>query len=223
MIGYLVEPGATHYGWSEGVARFTSLFIRQAARRRIVDRPPGSQESARCRPLDVQSGALTTTDLENSHGGAAYAHFAGDRSKAFWHLDLDLARAADAFHSGLTGKQPQFVTFSDPKSGRPILPGHDLRIRLPLVWTSPDTFALGPTFLDGASDKYPQLSGPVGHAAGPVQFKVQSGALELAGPTTFRVRLAPADRSRPASWRIIRAMSAIVLPNRRGASSCRTV
>ena len=39
LIAYLVEPGASHFAWSERLAPYAAEFIRQAARQRIPDWP----------------------------------------------------------------------------------------------------------------------------------------------------------------------------------------
>lgn len=189
LLSLLVEPGATHFAWSERVARYVALFIRKAAQRRIPDRPPGAEKPGGLIPIDPQSGALSDGNLGEAGAApaAAYADFRGGAAEAFWHLDLELAEANDAFHAGMFEKRPQFVTFTDPKSGKTILVGHDLRLRLGACWVGPDTFQVAGTFLDHAPDKYPKVEGRVGHAPGPIRFRAFGGAIEQVGPDTFRV------------------------------------
>ena len=86
-------------------------------------------------------------------------------------------------------RRPQFVTFADPRKGKPIFVGHDLRLRLQPQWVGPDTFRVAGTFLDKTPDKYPAVSGPIGHAAGPVRFRAFAGTVEQTAADTFRVRL----------------------------------
>jgi hypothetical protein len=190
LMTLLVEPGASHFAWSEPVARYVALFIREAAQRRIPDWPPDAKEPVRLNEIDPKTGALTSSSIGKPDAGpAAYADFKGDPRKAFWHLDLELAKASDAFHAAMLARKPQFVTFADPKSGRPIFVGHDLRLRLGIHWVGPDTFRVAGTFLDKAPDKYPKVEGPVGHAEGPVRFRVFCGTVEPVAPDTFRVGL----------------------------------
>jgi hypothetical protein len=189
LIAYLVEPGASHFAWSERLAPYAAEFVRQAARQRIADWPADAAQPVKCRPLDPTAGALTGPELGRERRAAAAADFAGDRRNAFWHLGLDLAKQADALHTDLFARQPQFVTFADPKSERPIFVGHDLRLRLQPSWVGPDTFRVAGVFLDKAPDKYPAAPAPVGHAPGPVRFRVFAGAAEPTAADTFAVRL----------------------------------
>lgn len=191
LVSLLVEPGATHFAWSEPVARYVALFIRKAAKRRIPDRPAGAEGPVPLREIDPETGALTSGSMgkPGEEVAAPYHEFKGDPQAAFWHLDLELARAHDAFHAGMFTKKPQFVTFADPRNGKTILVGHDLRLRMGVYWVGPGTFRVAGTFLDRAPDKYPRTDGPVGHAPGPVQFRAFGGAIEQVAPDTFRVRL----------------------------------
>ncbi len=194
LISYLVESGATHFAWSERLAPFTAEFIRQAARRRIPDWPRDAKAPVKCRELAVADGALTGLP-GGENGAASFAEFGGEKARTFWHLDLALARAADAFHADLGKKQPQFVTFADSKTNKPLFVGHDLRLRMPPHWIGADTFQVAGTFLDHAPDKYPKLNSPDApavHAAGAVQFRVFGGAIEQIARDAFRV--APTGR-----------------------------
>lgn len=189
LLSMIVEPGASHFAWSEPVARYVAVFIRKAAQARIPDWPADAKEPVTCREIDPATGALASAGIgkPGAEAAAACKEFKGDPRRAYWHLDLELAKAADAFHAGLTGKKPQFVTFADPRSGKPILVGHDLRLRLGADFVGPDTFRVAGTFLDKSPDKYPKVEGPVGHAEGPVRFRAFGGPIEQVAPDTFRV------------------------------------
>jgi len=191
LLSMIVEPGASHFAWSEPVARYVAVFIRKAAQARIPDWPVDAKEPVTCREIDPATGALASAGIgkPGAEAAAACKEFKGDPRTAYWHLDLELAKAADAFHAGMTGKKPQFVTFADPRSGKPILVGHDLRLRLGADFVGPDTFRVAGTFLDKPPDKYPKVEGPVGHAGGPVRFRAFGGTVEQTGPDTFRVGL----------------------------------
>jgi hypothetical protein len=187
LIAYLVEPGASHFAWSQRLAPYVAAFIREAARQRIPDWPMDAKEPVKCREVAPASGALSGGEIGKETLAARYGEFKGDKTKAFWHLNMELAKMADSLHADLFTKRPQFVTFADPKTGKPIFVGHDLRLRLGPTWTGPDTFRVAGTFLDKAPDKYPKVEGPVGHAEGAVRFRVFGGTVEQTGPDTFRV------------------------------------
>ncbi len=191
LLSYLVDPGASHFAWSERLAPYTAQFIRKAAQARIPDWPADTREPVKCRTIKPASGALTGADPGRKGRAASYSEFDKKaRQEVFWHLDLKLAQANDAFHDGMFDKKPQFVTFADPKSGKPLYVGHDLRLKLGVYWVGPDTFKVAGTFLDKVPDKYPTVEGAIGHAEGPVRFRAFGGStLEPVGPDTFRVRL----------------------------------
>jgi len=189
LVSIIVEPGATHFAWSEPVSRFVALFIRKAAQARIPDTPGDAAAPVKCRAIDPKTGALSSADIgrPGAEAAAPYAEYKGDPRKALWHLDAELARASDVFHAPMFARKAQFVTFADPKTGKPIFVGHDLRLRLTPTWVGPDTFKVAGTYLDKAPDKYPKTDGPVGHVEGPVRFRVFCGVVDQVAPDTFRV------------------------------------
>jgi hypothetical protein len=197
LIALLIEPGGSHFAWSTRLAPYAAGFIRQAARQRIPSEGLANpKEPVKCRAVEPRSGALTTGRPGQERTAAPWKEFSGDRKAALWHLDLELARLADELHAGLSGKKPQFVTFSDPETGKPILVGHDLRLKFPVHWVGPDTFKVGGQFLDRAADKYPKVEGSVGHAGGEVSFRSFCGPVEQTGADVFRVGMDPICRIR---------------------------
>jgi hypothetical protein len=188
LIAYLVEPGGSHFAWSDRLAPYVAAFVREAARRRIPDWPADARTPVKCLEVAPDSGALTGADVGKEALAAPWSEFKGDKAKAFWHPSVELAKMADALHGGLYARRPQFVTFADPKSGKPIFVGHDLRLRLGPNWVGPDAFQVAGTFLDKAPDKYPKVEGTVGHAQGAVRFRVFGGAVEQTAADTFRIR-----------------------------------
>lgn len=132
---------------------------------------------------------MSGAELGRESQASLVPDFAGDRRRAFWHLSLGLAKQADELHAALFARQPQFVTFADPRKEQPVFVGHDLRLRLQPHWIGPDTFRVAGTFLDKAPDKYPAVSGPIGHADGPVCFRVFAGTVEQTAADAFCVGL----------------------------------
>jgi hypothetical protein len=162
----IVEAGASHFAWSERVSEYTALFIRKAAQARIPVWPIDTKEFVKCKAFKPESGIVDGDGL--------------------FHLDEELARANAAFNSILTGREPQFVTFADVKSGKPIFVGHDLRLKLKPEWSGADTFKVAGTYLEKSPDKYPKVE-TARHAATPIQFRVFGGAAEQIAPNEFRV------------------------------------
>lgn len=193
LVSLLVEPGATHFAWSDFSAPFVARFLREAARQRIPDWPVDAREPVMCTVLDPrQTGALSAGDPEQRPPVPADVpgKFQGAPAESMWHLSLELAQAADAMHKGMHGK-PQFIAFTDPVTGKVFVPRHDLQLRFTPHWTGPDVFTVAGTFLTEPPRKYPPADGPIGHAEGALQFVVYGGQIEALSPTTFRVKANP--------------------------------
>lgn len=192
LISLVVEAGSTHMAWNARAGEYVALFLRKAARACIPDWPVDAAEPASTRKLTADMGALTDSDIVDPRAARAapYAEYKGDRKKAYWHFDMELARAFEGFHAGQFGKRPQFVAFADPANGTPIFSRHDLRYSARVAWTGPDVFRVAGTFLNEARDKYAKPEGPIGHAEGPILFRVFGlGGRDIVqvGPDAFRV------------------------------------
>ena len=196
LLSMVLEAGTTHMAWSPRDGEYVGLFIRKAARARIPDWPVDAAEPVKCQTIDVSSGALTSTAIGNQRapGPALYSDYPDShqsrRYSTFWHVDLELARAWQAFHEGRLNKRAQFVTFADPASGKAYYSRHDLRFSIRPHYVGPDTFRVSGAFLDEyrPRDKYPAPEPPLGHADGGIQFRLFGGrGVEQVGPDTFRV------------------------------------
>jgi len=194
LIAFAVEAGTTHMAWSPRDGELVGLFIRKAAAARIPDWPIDATKPVDCKTIDVKSGALTSSAITNPHAPkpALYNDYPDTlqsrRSAAWWHVDLEMARAWQAFHDGRFAKRTQYVTFADPATGKPLFSRHDLRFDAKAQWVGPDVFKVAGTFLLEARDKYPAPEPPVSHADGPIRFRsFGGGGVEQVGPDTFRV------------------------------------
>ena len=121
LMSELVEPGVTHFGWDDDLARYVAMFIRKAAHVRIPGRscrPAG--QPVKLNHLTLGSGWLTdpTFLTPPRYPAAPYAQYTGDPSLAFWHLDEELARANEAYGAKRKGKELQEVTFV--QDGQPV-------------------------------------------------------------------------------------------------------
>ena len=194
LIAFAVEAGTTHMAWSPRDGELVGLFIRKAASARIPDWPADAAGPVKCKDIDVASGALTSAAITNpkAPGPALYKDYPDTyqsrRNAAWWHVDLEMARAWQAFHDGRFNKRTQYVTFADPATGKPYHSRHDLRFDVPPHWVGPDTFKVAGTFLKEVRDKYPVPELPIGHADGPIRFRSFGGpGIEPVGDDTFRV------------------------------------
>jgi hypothetical protein len=195
LISLIVEAGATHGTWSARDGQYIALFIRKAAQVRIPDWPADAKRPVECKEIDVTTGALTNSAITNPRAArpAAYKNYQGDRSRslpwqvAYWHVDLELAQAFDAYHAGRFNKRPQFVTFTEPETGKPIIRDYPY-YKFNATFVGPDTFKVAGGFLSEVpDDHYPEPECPLGHADTPVVFRAFGGTAVQVGPDTFRV------------------------------------
>jgi hypothetical protein len=192
---FVVEPGAGHFAWSDRSAEYLALFLRKAATARIPDWPPDAKDPVKCKAIGPASGWLTempTVKGPSAHKPAAYRDYAGDRAKASWHFDRELAEATVAYHKGLSGKKDQFIRWKDSYTV-------DAGARFfftQIKWVGDgQTFEVNPAYADAYPKAQPNGQGPrwalagkpVGHAETPIRVRPVGGAIAAAGPDTFRM------------------------------------
>jgi hypothetical protein len=201
----VVEPGAGHFAWSERNAAYLALYIRKAAQARIpADRPADARQPITLREIDVTGGWLTDLTISQAGESAAYGEYQGDKTKAAWHFDREMAEAMIAYHAGGFGKQDQFIRWNDPF-------WVDAGTRFfftKLTWVGDgQTIEVHPVYADvyplqhnGRGPRWLNAGQPVGHSATSILVKHVSGPVTDTGPHTLRIRhdnLAPAtERSR---------------------------
>jgi hypothetical protein len=194
LVAFAVEAGTTHMAWSPRDGELVGLFLRKAAAARIPDWPVDAPKPVKCKTIDVTCGALSSPAITNPRAPqpAWYKDYPDTyqsrRNAAWWHVDLEMARAWHDFHAGRFNKRTQYVTFADPVTGKPYRSRHDLRFEVPPHWSGPDTFQVAGTFVMEVRDKYPVPEHPIGHAEGPIRFGSFGGpGIEQVGQDTFRV------------------------------------
>ena len=188
----LVEPGVTHFGWAENLARYIALFIRKAAQARIPSEAPSNGQPVALKTIPLESGWLgdCTFMTPSRYEAASYKEYQGDPYLAMWHLDSELAKANDGYSTQNKGKKLQIVTFVE--GGKPLQPAwiESMKFR-PL-----DDGVSVKVTADFVKETPPELSFPkrqsLGHAGGPIQFRLiggWTGGGEQTGPDTFRIRM----------------------------------
>jgi hypothetical protein len=196
----VVEPGAGHFAWSNRNATYFAMFLRKAAQARIPDFPVDAPEPVTCKPIDPTSGWLTDASVKTFDQATpvAFVDFTGDRGKAQWHFDRELAEANVAYHRGW-GRRDQFIEWDHP-----FFLDAGVRYFLEDVkWVDDGrTFETRPRY----ADKYPatQPNGPrwadagkpAGQSAAPIRVRPAGGPVVEAGATRLRLvhdPLNPAD------------------------------
>ena len=198
----VVEPGAGHYAWSDRNAHYLALFIRKAAKARI---PAPSSDAAAVTMLEVPPASGWLTDLTiktpGQHKPAAYAQFKGDKTKAAWHFDKEIALATVAYHAPM-GRKDQFIRWTDAIT----IQAGARNFFNEAKWVGDgQTFAVHPAYSDiypvqirGQGSRWGDAGRPVGKSSGPIRIKPVSGPLVATGVHTFRIQhdeLAPATES----------------------------
>lgn len=197
-----VEPGAGHFAWSERNGRYLAMFIAKAAEARIPQEWPVDQgRPPALKTIDPKSGWLTDLDIRNPDRApaAAYEAFTGDRSRAAWHFDQELAEATEAFHVGLNRKD-QFIQWQDRfwvdagvrfffQELKWVEDGRTLQVHPVFAEQYPPNRPNGPQWL--------QSGEPAGNSGTPIHVRPLSGPIVAVGNHRLRVQhdaLAPAGQ-----------------------------
>jgi len=209
LSSVVVEPGAGHFAWSDRNAAYLALFIAKAAAARIPETwPIDATNPVALREVDPKSGWLTDLTIKTAgeFASAPYAEYKGDKTKANWHFDRELAEATVAYHAGISGKKDQFIKWNDPYWVDAGARYFFSRIK----WIGDgQTFEVHPVYADqypathssGQGPRWADAGKPVGHSNAPILVKQVSGPLVATGPNTLRIKydeLAPAtEAARP--------------------------
>ena len=205
LASIVVEPGAGHFAWSLRNAAYLAMFLRKAATARIPAAwPVDAAKPVALREIDYRRGWLTDLTIEKpgEHAPAAYGQFRGERAKAAWHFDKEMADATVAYHAGGFGKKDQFIRWNDPYWVDAGTRFFFTRIQ----WVGDGrTFEVHPVYAEaypsqhkGRGPRWLKAGKAVGHSTGPIRVRPVSGPVVAAGPNTFRMRydgLTPAGGS----------------------------
>jgi hypothetical protein len=189
----VVEWGAGHFAWSTRNADYFARYLRKAADARIPDWPADAKEVVRCKVVDPASGWLSDLDLKTPGKVASHGEYTGERSRAAWHFDRELAEATTAFHAGW-GKEDQFIEWADPTwvdagvrhfftDVRWVEDGQTFRLRPRYARTYPKTQP------DGKWPRWGSAAGKeVGHSDAEIRVRVAAGPLEPVAADCLRIR-----------------------------------
>ncbi len=189
LISEYVDAGTTHFGWTPQLADFCARFIRTAAERRLPHDAPADDQAVRLAPLPIESGWMTDFSLNSPaiFPTAAYSDYTGDKLLAFWHLTKDLAVLDDQIAKSAYGKKVQMVSFE--QDGKPLAPAWIQNVKF-----QPEadgvTMKVKADFLDKTPEAIPPAGTTIGHAPGPILYRLIGGWCgggEQTGPDTFRI------------------------------------
>ncbi len=201
----VVEPGAGHFAYSPRNAAYLAPWLRKAAEARIPDWPADAAKPVTCRKVDHRSGWLTDLAFDEpaTFPPAPYEEYRGEKSKAQWHFDREMAEATVAQHADGFGKKDQFIKWEDPH-------WVDAGARFfftKITWVGDgQTFEVHPVYRDtypsqyrGHGPKWARAGRPVGHADVPIHVKGVGGPVVAVGGHRLRIRY---DGLNPATVRM---------------------
>lgn len=202
LASMVVEPGAGHFAWSDRNAAYLALFIRKAAATMIPAKwPTDAAEPPKLASIDHKAGWLTDLNLRGASQSpaAAYDQYKGDRARANWHFDEEIASATVKYHTGLRRKD-QFIRWEDPCWVDAGTRYYFTNVK----WIGDgQTFEVHPVYADrypttrpsGGGPRWHLAGQPVGHSSAPILVKRVGGPVAATGPNTLRIafdELAPA-------------------------------
>jgi len=192
LIGQACDWGGTHFEVTDDLCRLAAMFIRKAAQYRLSDEIP-TNGYPKLKELRPEMGWLATSLLEtNQFRIAPEPKYQGDKTKASWYFDEEMAKSAMGYELSNRLKQPQFVTVVS--AGQKLLPTftHFDEINIPFTGGMDDgwSFKLTGAFLDHVISPVPAERRPAGHSAsGKVVVQLAGGDnLVPLDEETFRYR-----------------------------------
>lgn len=198
-LAVVCDSGHGHFDYSVELVRLLAMFIRKAAVQRLSADVPLDQP-VQLKPIDARDGWLMDyyrKDEKPRAKPAPFAKYTGDRSRAFWCFDGEMARAAENYNPQY-GKLPQLVGFVQNGTivGQTPNTHPQVYLKLPPLDDSL-AFKLTGAFLDSVpAGKNPAMwtgltnGAPLGHARGdePVKLSRISGPVEQLAPDMFAIR-----------------------------------
>jgi hypothetical protein len=187
MLGDFADIGAGHFDFNHASANVLALFIRKAAQARLPTAIAGPGP-VHLKPLGIESGVLVDADsLGTDHYKAVpYGARKGDRSRAFWYFDTEMADAVNSTMTAGLKKKPQAIDFVVDGKAAPLIQNGFVAIK-PVFLADGVTFRVHAESLDKSPTPNLYGGGPLGHASTAITYRVSSGDLEQVGSDTFRV------------------------------------
>ena len=192
LAAQVFDWGGTHFEISDEMAKLFALFVHKASKYRLADEIPATGYP-KLKELKAEQGWLATALLDPQQFlMAPEPQYKGDKTKAFWFFDEEMAKAVVSHHIEDRKKKTQYVTVvSNGQKLKPLTGAFD-SVKIPFESGIDDgfTFKLTGAFLDTVPSKNPAEAKPAGHAAsGKVLVKIAGGgSLAQLSEDTFRFR-----------------------------------
>ncbi|HEY4356445.1 MAG TPA: hypothetical protein VGN16_11905 [Acidobacteriaceae bacterium] len=192
LIGVVTDPGGGHFDWSSRQAALLALFLEKACNMRLPMMGVGGAEQLR--PVRAAQGWLTDTHgvQPETYPAAPYAAYAGDKSKAYWFFDREMAEAASRFNGDRKLRKRQMLTFEQDGALLPVA-----KLGFAPLQFEPEadgvTFTLQPRFLPAIPGELIGAGTALGHANGRIHLSLITGMAEQSAPNKFRLAMHRGD------------------------------
>ena len=121
LVGRVVDWGGIHFDYNEDLVRIVAMFIDKAAQRRLPDEIPTDGSLPKLKEIKPESGWLASAiDDSIPMEMAPESDFRGDKTKAFWYFDKEMADAAVNHLLTERSKKPQSLGIL--ANGKPVEP-----------------------------------------------------------------------------------------------------
>jgi hypothetical protein len=186
-IGEFIDAGAGHFDWTPESAGVIGMFIKKAAAYRIPADAPLTGPVA-LKPYPESAGVLVDPKTLGTPSFAATPvnEYKSDPKAAYWYVDAEMAKTVNAYIVKRFARKPQVIDFV--VNGQPAALAKNGFADVGATM-EPDgvTFKVAATFLDQSPSASLFPGESLGHASGPILFRVGSGALIQTGPDTFKI------------------------------------
>ncbi|HEU4901925.1 MAG TPA: hypothetical protein VFT06_04010 [Flavisolibacter sp.] len=188
LVAVVTDPGGGHFDWNERQAKFIALYIKKACHYRLP-KQAAKDTFVQLNKIKKESGWLTDTGgMEpDTFPRAPYKQYKGDPKKAYWFFDEETAKAAVQFNGDRKKRQKQMLTFVQDGQLLPVAK----QGFAPLKYMPEEdglTFTVEGAFLPEVPKELIGRGTKLGHAKGPISFRVITGPAVQIGPTTFRIQ-----------------------------------
>lgn len=189
LIGEFLDAGAGHFDWTPDSAKIVAMFIRKAAEYRLPEAAP-LDRPVTLKPINFKSGWLIDAMQLGTPEGkvVAVGDWHGDPKNALWYFDRELAEAVNDYAQERLAKKPQMIDFVLDGQPAPLVKNGFADFR-PKLQNDGVTFKVAATYLEQSPTTNLFAGEKLGHATGPILFRVSSGGLRQTGPDTFQVAL----------------------------------
>ena len=174
LMSTWLDLGGDHFYGSRALDKIAALFLAKTGKYRIPANLPPGGGPVMALPLKASDGWLSDIEIYSpKFAPAAWADYQGDKAKAYWHYDEEMAKALVEHHRG--GDRHQAL--ANPT----------------LTWIEEGdgwSFRASSAFLDTMPEAFGGAVGntKVGHASTPITYHARPGEpVEQTGPDTFRV------------------------------------